>query len=210
MRDSLAALFKRAGFLVVGKFADPSAFFARVREQQPHVAVIDLDLRDPSGRHTRDGLSVLREMRDLHPGIHLLVYTGNASPDVIRSCYREGASGYLDKLSDSENVITAVKAVAAGERFFPIQAMRPNEAAPNGNAQTEQGSLLSLLSAREREVLSYVSAGADNLKIATMLQIGERTVKAHVSSLYRKLGPENRTQLALAGLQLGIRPAQNV
>ena len=62
------------------------------------------------------------------------------------------------------------------------------------------------LSARERQVLSWVSAGADNGDIAQSLQITERTVKAHVSSLYRKLRQDNRTQLALLARQLGIRP----
>ena len=64
-----------------------------------------------------------------------------------------------------------------------------------------------MLSARERQVLTYLSAGADNLKISICLKISERTVKAHVSSLYRKLGQENRTQLALLARQLGVRPA---
>jgi DNA-binding NarL/FixJ family response regulator len=69
---------------------------------------------------------------------------------------------------------------------------------------------MSSLTVREREVLAYVSAGADNLKIASHLKISERTVKAHVSSLYKKLGPENRAQLALLARQLGIRPPANV
>jgi DNA-binding NarL/FixJ family response regulator len=55
-------------------------------------------------------------------------------------------------------------------------------------------------------VLAWVAAGADNGDIATSLQITERTVKAHVSSLYRKLRQDNRTQLALLARQLGIRP----
>lgn len=65
------------------------------------------------------------------------------------------------------------------------------------------------LSNRERQVLTYVSAGADNLKIASCLGISERTVRAHVSNLYRKLVAENRTHLALIGRELGLRPGMN-
>jgi DNA-binding NarL/FixJ family response regulator len=66
--------------------------------------------------------------------------------------------------------------------------------------------VLSALTQREREVLAYVAGGADNLKIAAHLQIAERTVKSHVTQLYRKLGAENRTQLALRACHLGVRP----
>jgi DNA-binding CsgD family transcriptional regulator len=69
---------------------------------------------------------------------------------------------------------------------------------------------LAHLSAREHEVLRYVAGGADNLKIAACLGITERTVRAHVSALYRKLGGENRAQLALRGRELGARPAPDV
>ncbi|HVG60038.1 MAG TPA: helix-turn-helix transcriptional regulator, partial [Hyalangium sp.] len=67
-------------------------------------------------------------------------------------------------------------------------------------------SVLNSLTQREREVLAYVAGGADNLKIAAHLQIAERTVKSHVTQLYRKLGAENRTQLALRACHLGVRP----
>jgi DNA-binding NarL/FixJ family response regulator len=64
------------------------------------------------------------------------------------------------------------------------------------------------LSPRQREVLGCVCAGHDNLKIAALLGIRERTVKAHVSALYQKLGMENRTQLALRGLEFGLGAAR--
>ncbi|WP_274379774.1 helix-turn-helix domain-containing protein [Myxococcus xanthus] len=61
---------------------------------------------------------------------------------------------------------------------------------------------------REREVLGYIAAGADNLRIAACLGITERTVKAHITAIYKKVGSENRTQLAVLGCQLGVqRPA---
>lgn len=65
------------------------------------------------------------------------------------------------------------------------------------------------LSPREREVLGYLASGMDNLKIAALLGISERAVKVHVTGLYRKLGCENRIQLALCGIQLGVRHAEN-
>jgi DNA-binding NarL/FixJ family response regulator len=116
----------------------------------------------------------------------------------------EGAAGYLHKLSaNGDGVLAAVRAVATGSRFFPAAVAGDHLLEP---APARSGGPLSRLTAREREVLTFVAGGADNLKIASFLQITERTVKAHVSSLYRKLGSENRTQLALLARQLGIRP----
>jgi DNA-binding NarL/FixJ family response regulator len=69
---------------------------------------------------------------------------------------------------------------------------------------------LAALTSRERQVLRFIVAGADNLKIAAHLGIRERTVKAHVSNLFRKFGCENRVQLAMRASQLGIQPAIEV
>lgn len=68
--------------------------------------------------------------------------------------------------------------------------------------------LIKKISPREKEVLSLVGTGADNLKIAALLGVSERTVKAHVSSMYLKIGAENRVELALIALRLRLRPAE--
>ena len=101
-------------------------------------------------------------------------------------------------------------AVSRGERLMPLglawsspfQGFQPQE------EPVSNGGELGKLTLREREVLGYIAAGADNLKIAACLGITERTVKAHITSIYKKLGPENRTQLAVLACQLGVqRPA---
>jgi DNA-binding NarL/FixJ family response regulator len=119
-------------------------------------------------------------------------------------CVASGAAAFLDKLTARESsVVEALLAVSAGERLVPLSAMNLSSvmrAAPEPESRRS-------LSIREREVLRHLAAGADNLKIAALLGISERTVKAHVSSLYRKLGQENRTQMALYAQQLGLKPS---
>jgi DNA-binding NarL/FixJ family response regulator len=66
------------------------------------------------------------------------------------------------------------------------------------------------LTPREREVLGYIASGADNLKISACLNITERTVKAHITSIYRKLDVENRTQMAMLACKLGLERPLNV
>jgi two-component system nitrate/nitrite response regulator NarL len=207
MRQSLSEVLAQAGFEVVGQYEDPEAFMAAVTADAPGVAIVDLVLQSRAGGLARDGLTLLRELRARHPELFVLIFSGSADAATIERCYRDGASGFLDKLvTERDAVVNAVKAVARGERLFPLRIVPSGlTAAPPEPVPP----LLGSLSVREREVLTYVAAGADNLKIATLLQISERTVKAHVTSLYRKLRVENRTQIALAALSLGVRPAHD-
>ena len=208
MRDSLRDVLESGGLHVVGEYGDPAEFLARVSVDLPRVAIIDLGLLGPGGRELTDGLSVVKEVRTRNPDVQTLVFSGHAEPETVALCYREGASGFLDKLSaDGAAVVNAVRVVARVERLFPVHLL---EAPTLSVTPAPVSPLLQSLSTREREVLTYVAAGADNLKIATLLRISERTVKAHVSALYRKLGAENRTRLALVALQLGVRPAADV
>lgn len=203
VRESLAVTLRRGGYAVVLDEAEAKPFLAALPVAQPAVALVDLTLETRAGI-TEDGFDVLREVRAAHPDVRTLVLSGNGAPEVVERCLDEGAAGYLHKLSaNGEDVLAAVRAVANGARFFPVAGAGDRLLAPSTGRSLGP---LSRLTAREREVLGFVAGGADNLKIASFLQITERTVKAHVSSLYRKLGSENRTTLALLARQLGIRP----
>ncbi len=204
MRESLAGVLETSGFNVVDRTGDPESFLVGVTEHQPNVAIIDLTLESDDGTTLGDGIGVLKELRESHPEIRTLVLSATRAPEMVDRCYREGAGGYLYKLTAScDSVLTAVQAVAEGKRLFPFQFLEDN-LKPNDSRETTPNALGKLTS-REREVLAHVASGADNLKIATLLKITERTVKAHVSSLYRKLGPENRVELALLARHLGVR-----
>jgi DNA-binding NarL/FixJ family response regulator len=138
----------------------------------------------------------------------MLVVSALEEPDLVDRCLSAGAAGFLTKrTADHDAVLGAILAVARGERVLPVDsyaqllAHRP----PAQEFRNPMG-----LTAREMEVLTLVAEGDDNLKISAMLGITERTVRAHVSALYRKVAVENRAQLALRGLQLrprGGRPA---
>ena len=212
MRDSLEDTLSRQGFNVVATAGDPDLFLQRIGGISPHVAIIDLVLENqvtvnPNG----GGLAVLRELRQYHADVRPLVLSATRDQAVIDECLREGAWGYLDKHGTGfGTLVETLDAIARGERMISLPLLQSTlRAAAEGSGGTGS-SLMSTLTVREREVLAYVAAGADNLKIASHLKISERTVKAHVSSLYKKLGPENRAQLALLARQLGIRPPTNV
>ncbi len=149
--------------------------------------------------------AALREVHQFHPRLPLLVVARGSDPISVQRCFDAGAAGYVDKdASPVSSVPEAINLLGQGRSVFPAQMiesfLKPRQEEGPGPQ------LLRSLSTREREVLAYLAAGVDNLKIATHLGISERTVKAHVSALYRKLAQENRTQLALLARQLGVRP----
>jgi DNA-binding NarL/FixJ family response regulator len=204
-RESLAALLESSGVEVVARCGDMESFMAAIQQRPPDVALVDLWLERPQRAPASDGFRALQLLHDFYPGVRSIVLSGNWEPETMQRCFQAGASGYLCKLDVGvTEVVEAVGRVARGERLLP-----PEEALRPEAASAEHGAL-SRLTTREREVLGYIAAGADNLKIAACLGITERTVKAHITSLYRKLGPENRTQMAMLACQLGVERPQSV
>ncbi len=203
VRDNLTRVLEGAGLSVVGRHEGPGTFFTALEAERPSAAVVDLASLNGSAP------AVLQELTRAHPEVRVLLLSSGEDDEAAASCFKLGVSGLLDKNNvEVGQVVQTLRAVLRGLRVFPASLLSSafsQPAVPEGESES-----LRMLSAREREVLAYISGGADNLKIASCLQIAERTVKAHVSALYRKLAQENRTQLALYARQLGVRPPAGV
>ncbi len=203
VRECIARVLSSVGFTIAGESPDPTDFSQVVDECRPRVALIDV------GGRWEECIALVERLHELHPDVAQLVLADDVGPGMVDRCFSAGAQGCLDKRNAScESLVDALVSVARGASIFPatsfesLLARRPE---PDNRVR-----VLGQLSLREREVLAFISAGADNLKIASHLGISERTVKAHVSSLYRKLNQENRTQIALLARELGVRPPANV
>ena len=190
---------------VVARCSTVEEFLARTQQRPPDVALVDLRL-EIGTEQVDSGFRAVELLHDFHPSVRSLVLSANRDADTAERCFRAGASGYLCKMNVScSTVVEAVSRVARGERLVPPELF-PSPSAQS--AESAGGGVLGRLTPREREVLGFIASGADNLKIAACLNITERTVKAHITNIYRKLGPENRTQMAVLACQLGIeRPA---
>lgn len=199
VREALAELLDAAPMQVVSQNDDASAFLASLEATPADVAIIDLSLRGG------DGISVVSALQQFRPDVRSLVYTASVEPGIAEQCFRAGARGFLHKAAVSgPSIVQAVQAVAAGQNVFPTEFVA--SIFETSSQRPPVANKLRDLSAREREILAYIGEGSDNLTIASLLGISERTVKAHVSNLYRKLAQENRTQMALLARQLGVRP----
>jgi two-component system, NarL family, nitrate/nitrite response regulator NarL len=207
MLQSLTWLLEGAGFLVTAASGEPREFLNQIAERPPQVALIDLTLESFTSAPAASGIDVVRELRENHPQIRSLVLSATHTTEMVDRCYHEGAAGYLYKLTASRETLTdAIREVAMGKRLFPVQLLASNVS--DGPNADRRPSLLDGVTHREREVLAYLSTGADNVQIAKSLQITERTVKAHVSNLYRKLRVKNRVELALLARQQGLKVPQ--
>jgi DNA-binding NarL/FixJ family response regulator len=201
VRESLTSALEASGMQVAGAYGDAPSFLASARRGEADVALVDILLEGPTG----DGLSALQALPGVAPALRAVVLSASHDPAVAARAYQLGACAYLHKLdADCASIVAALQAAARGERVadgraFEDALRRPVQRDPAADP-------LGMLTDRERDVLACVASGADNLKIAAILAITERTVRAHVSSLYRKLGHENRAELAIFARDLGIKP----
>lgn len=174
-----------SGMELVAAAADGGEAVSLCLEHRPDVVLMDLEMPG------LDGIEATRRIRGAQPDAAVVVLTSFADQHRILSALDAGAVGYLLKDSEPEELARAVEAAARGEAPLDPKAASALLRARRSPAPGET------LSAREREVLSLVGEGLSNKAIARRLAISEKTVKAHLTSVYRQIGVTDRTQAAL-------------
>ncbi|MCO6177017.1 response regulator transcription factor [Ciceribacter sp. RN22] len=157
----------------------------------------DLILLD-YGMPGMNGLEGLRRVLSEGKGAHVALMSGIAPREVAEAALEMGAAGFLPKTLPAKSLVNAVRFMAMGEQYAPIDFMT---ATPE---LTPTNPLAEMLSARELQVLQRLCEGKANKEIARDLGIREPTVKIHVKTLYRKIGAHNRTQAAMIAKEAGL------
>lgn len=190
VRRGLVELLSAAeGIEVVGQAANGREAVQRVAELSPDVVLMDLQMPEMDGvTATRQVVSQL----DGQPGAQVLVLTSFSDADRIVDALDAGAVGYMLKDAEPEDLIEAVRAVARGD-----SPLHPRVARQLLTARSARKPIDEELTAREREVLLLVRDGLANKQIARRLGISERTVKAHLTSVFATIGVADRTAAAL-------------
>jgi DNA-binding NarL/FixJ family response regulator len=156
--------------------------------RRPDVVLMDLHMEPV------DGIESTRQLRARYDDVEVVALTSFGEDDRVHAALAAGASGYLLKDADADDVAAAVRAAHRGElrldRTVARRLMSSLRAAPPDDPVSE-------LTARELDVLRLVGAGKANKEIAAELSIAERTVRTHVSNILRKLRLSSRTQAAL-------------
>ena len=180
------------GVELVGAAADGEEAVALCAEHDPDVVLMDLEMP------VLDGIGATRRIVEAQPRVAVVVLTSFSDREQILRALDAGAVGYLLKDAEPAELERAVQAAARGEAPLDPRAGR---ALLQDRAS---GSPLDGLSEREREVLAMVARGLPNKLIARELAISEKTVKAHLTSVYRTIGVTDRTQAALWAERHGL------
>jgi DNA-binding NarL/FixJ family response regulator len=186
VRAGLQQLLTSADDLeVVATAAEGAEAVDLVKEHQPDVVLMDLSMP------TLDGIAATEAIQAAAPEVRVVVFTSFSDRDRILRAIDAGAVGYLLKDADPQELLAGIRAAAAGD-----SPLHPKAASALVGARAEHRQVPAL-SEREREVLQLVAEGLTNQHIAMRLEISEKTVKAHLTNVFRQIGVTHRTQAAL-------------
>lgn len=180
----------------VSESEDIASALGCLKDGSIDLVLLDLSLPDA------DGLEGLRQLRAASPATPVIICSARDDPALVRESFRLGVSGYLPKSSGTEVTRHALQLVRSGGVYVPSEALVETAVkAASGETGGETCSNRSGvdLTPRQLAVLALLEKGMSNKAIARELDIGEITVKAHVSAILRKLGVDNRVQAVLAG-----------
>ena len=191
VREGLHGAFQRANYKVVGEAASKEEGFAQIAHKVPDVIVVDLNL--PGG----SGLEIVTWARSISKTIGIVVLTMSDDDAHLLASLQAGASAYVLKTAPLADVVSAVAHAFANPMSFSGQGI---------SAALIRKKIGVALTSREMQVLKALPSGRISSRIAQDLFITEATVKTHLSSIYRKLGVENRTQAVSVALRQGFLP----
>ena len=199
MRDLLRDALENTGeFQVVAQAADGREALRMVEEAIPDVIVMDVIMPE------MDGIEACRQITELLPGTRVLMLTASNEQDAIVRAIAAGATGYLQKYSGKEQLLTTLREVAEGEFRIPGDAARRLARAvrsPSADAASER---LAALTNREREILKLFAEGLTYQEIGEIRNNSALTVRNAVSAVQRKLGFRTRQQMVLWAVRAGL------
>ena len=185
---------------VAGEVGTGDAAIDAVRSLRPSVMVVDLSLPD------LEGGDLVRRTRTERPDIRVLVLVNRTDDPTVFAVMKAGADGCLAKTASVQALREAVEMVAAGRRVFTPQQEQAAivELGRMARHAREASALSASVTARELQILSYVSEGFTIRQVASRLGLSPRTVDTHIAKIYRKLGVTNRVRAIGRATELGL------
>jgi two-component system, NarL family, nitrate/nitrite response regulator NarL len=169
-----------------------------MRHADLDAAFIDLEM--PGIR----GIPVIEEFGKRRPDLPIIVFSASEDPRDVRQALAAGALGYVPKSASATTLIAAVRLVLQGEVYVPPLMLNDAASEPTRAAAAETAPAAGRLTERQAEVLRRIALGQSNKEIANALDLSEKTVKVHVSGVFRTLNVVNRAQAAHAARQAGL------
>lgn len=185
---------------VVGEAANGTEALQLSQKLEPDVILMDLMMPG------MDGFAATSAIKQKLPKTNILILTGNLDLSAIAKGLNSGASGYILKNMEADELCHSIKTVSTGQIL-----LSPQVAEMLAQQNTEKHNTLPAenLTDRETDVLRLLSQGKTNKEIAYILKLSEKTIKIHVSIILAKLGMQSRTQAALYAVSMGLLPEEN-
>ncbi len=197
VREGLRLILETAEYIeVVGEASDGAACLSSVAELAPDVVLMDLQMPG------MDGITAIGHLRRDYPAVAIVILTTFNEDGLMMRGLQAGARGYLLKDTDRATLLDTIQAAARGETLLKPEILSRVLAAQMKPAPTSPTAALALTD-RELEVLRAAARGERNKEIAHVLGISERTVKAHLASVYNKLGVDSRAAAVAIAAQQG-------
>ena len=197
VREGIRCLLENVPeFNVVGEAADGYECISLVNKTKPNIVLLDIDLP------AMNGIEALRVIKEQKMICNVIMLTRHNEIDYLMKALEIGCDGYILKESSFETLLKAIFKVYSGNNYIEPNLM------PLLNANLEEKSnvkkRISELTKREIDVLKMIASGAFNKEIASTLNISERTVKNHISNIFKKIQVSDRTQAAVFAIKNGI------
>ncbi|MFN7002893.1 MAG: response regulator transcription factor [Roseinatronobacter sp.] len=203
LRDTLSSFLAQQDDIDVVTVGDTEEAQRAISSSGPFDLVL-LDYGMP-GMNALNGLRAILDAPDAPP---VVLISGFAPHDMVERAFQMGIRGFLHKTMNATSLLNAIRFMALGERFVPVdfvtgvRAVSPEQtSAARGTIPASQAENLT---AREKQVLLALCEGQTNKEIARALNLSEPTIKLHVKTLYRRLGVSNRTQAAMIAREQGL------
>lgn len=197
IREGLKQLLEFDGSIeVVGEASNGVECLDKLNECNPEVLLLDINMPE------KNGIEVLKQMKTDQSQVKVLILTVHNEMDYLMKAVDIGVDGYILKDSESSELKKAIRAARDGENYIQ-PSLIPAMNSQLLNRDTDKDKLSSLTN-RELEVLVQVANGMFNKEIATNLNISERTVKNHISNIFKKIDVSDRTQAAVFAIKNNI------
>ncbi|HEX9376466.1 MAG TPA: response regulator transcription factor [Actinomycetota bacterium] len=174
-----------------------------LKEDPVDVALVDVRMPE------RDGLELLREIKGTWPKVPVIMLTTFDHSTYVKQALADGADGYMLKDASPEDLDQAIRvAISGGGNVLSARAIRSLFEGNMGSEPDRDQIRPESLTQRETDILALLAEGRSNREIARSLFLSEKTVKAHLAAVFRKLGVANRTQAAMAAVGMGMGPGR--
>jgi len=199
-REAVERDLQNSGFDVVAVAADGNQAIARFRAARPQVVVLDLQIPGPGG------VEVTADVLAHDPSARVLILSASGEHADVLEAVKAGATGYLVKSASRQELLDAVRRVAAGDSVFTpgLAGLVLGEFRRMNEGGTDEPEPENALTARETEILKMVAKGMSYKQIADRLVLSHRTVQNHVQNTLRKLQMHNRVELTRYAIERGL------